>query len=189
MSIIPLLRQQRHARAPVVDDYHPLVVERWPDQAETWRFTAMPRGVVLHGSRSPTDKDREREFWDTLNNWIPVTQYAFNVLIGEDKVGIVLPAEMTGHHAFSASGLYLSCEFAQSAFADQTITDGQVRAFCWWWTNKVLPVWPRISLHMPTHAEVEHSGETVRRSGKTDVHPYGSPLADQLRARILARLR
>jgi hypothetical protein len=106
---------------------------------------------------------------------------------GNDEITEHMSPREYGWHARGASDDYLGYEFAQ-AVAEWTITDAQVHAFAWWFINRVLPVWPNIPLHFPTHAEVERWGETGARDGKTDCYPVGDPRADELRARILALL-
>lgn len=122
-----------------------------------------------------------------------MTLYAFNYGVGSDEVSIHLKSSQYGHHAYSASSKYSALEFAQSGYQHvyQPIDDGQIRAGAWcikqdrdyWLSKGVL-----IPLRLRTHAELEHDGETVTTSGKTDIFPYGDPRAAEVETRLLARL-
>lgn len=98
-----------------------------------------------------------------------------------------MSAQVFGWNARAASSRYLAVEFAQGTVAD-AISDAQVRAFCWWMRSFALPAWPGLPLAFPTHADVERSSETGQRDGKSDVFPAGDARADELRARLMARL-
>lgn len=154
-------------------------------------YAATPRGVILHGSRSGQaayDTAKEMEVTDA---WAanPANAYGWQCTIGDDVVSIHLGESNWGWNAFQASEVYLAVEFAQATEA-HPISDAQVRAFCWWYAKKARATWPALSLHMPTHSEVEASGEIQHSpSGKTDVFSLHSPAADELRSRILARLK
>jgi hypothetical protein len=74
-------------------------------------------------------------------------------------------------------------EFAQS-LPSQPISDAQVKAFAWYLLNVVVPAWPTLPIFMPSHAEVERSGETGVFDGKSDAFPFGDPRMDDLRRRI-----
>lgn len=153
------------------------------------QFIQTPRGVVLHGSRSGGSHDVRQEFIGTVNfaHSPGVNGLGWNVTVGDDEIGFHIPAWGWGWHARAASMHYLSCEFAQATEAHD-ITDGQVRAFCWWLRSTVFLTFPNLPRHFPTHAEVERSGETGAIDGKTDVFSYGSARAVELRARIMAEL-
>lgn len=100
-----------------------------------------------------------------------------------------------GWHARAASSHYLAVEIAQP-LEQYAVTDAQVRALCWYLVHEVFPVWPELrgailanpQQALPTHAEVEVWGLTGAKDGKTDCFSFGSPHADELRRRILARL-
>ena len=172
------------------DVYAPSVF--WmPAQHPAGRFAGPPRGWALHGTRSGRDFTTAREF-DANRHYGVTTQLAFNNCIGDDAVSIHLDAFTWGWHAFSASSKYLALEFAQPGFSGyEPISDRQVNAAAWIikqhraaWRGRgvVLP------LRLRTHAELEHDGETVQTSGKTDTFPVNDGRADDLRNRLLLRL-
>lgn len=143
---------------------------------------------MLHGSRSGiASKSTHDEFESTAayagSN---PDSLGWNVTIGDDELAVHLNPDEWGWHARAASSHYLSVEFAQPV-ASRPVSDAQVDVFCYWLTAIVEPVWGALR-HLPTHAEVEASGETGAHDGKTDVFPAGDPRADELRARIMARL-
>ena len=110
-----------------------------------------------------------------------------NATIGNDCVALHLGWKRWAWHARAASRYYLSFEIAQGTVHNE-VTDAQVRAVAWC-IRDAQDAWDEeIPLHMPTHAELEASGQTGKIDGKTDVYPAGDPRADQLRARILAVL-
>jgi hypothetical protein len=151
----------------------------------------MPKGVVLHGSRSGVNQSTKREF-DGTRRWATVEPdgLGWNVTVGDDEISIHMPVEDWGWHARACSSRYLSCEFAQG-IESLDISDAQVRTFCWWMRRHVFNKWPALEVVyiMPTHAEVEHWGETGKIDGKTDVFSFGSSRTEELRNRIKARLR
>jgi hypothetical protein len=152
-------------------------------------FSAMPKGVILHGSRSGVaSRNIHDEFIGTAN-WAANNPggLSWNATIGEDEIALHLPEDEWGHNARRASGMYLAVEFSQPT-VNHSISDAQVEAFCWWFQNKVTARWEAFPLTFPTHAEVEAWGLTGRIDGKTDVFPNGDPRTDELRQRILARL-
>lgn len=126
------------------------------------------------------------------------TPYAFNWTVGDDELARHLLASQWGWHAFQASYRYLALEFAQSGYQHvyQAISDAQVRAGATaikydrdYWRNHPVPrLRATIPLRLRTHAELEREGETVQTSGKSDTFPFRDPRADELRARLLARL-
>lgn len=153
-------------------------------------FTAMPQGVILHGSRSGNaGNSTGREFDGTVNYVRNGTngETGWHVTVGDGRVALHLTPSEFGWHARAASRSYIGVEFAQAVEAHE-ISDAQVSAFAWYFQHVIRATWPGISLHMPTHAEVERSGETGRIDGKSDVFGYGSPRADELRARIRAAI-
>lgn len=150
-------------------------------------------GVILHGSRSgragqPNEAGRHTEFVGTA-------QYAvnepgglgWNATVGHDEIAIHMLHSQWGWNARAASNKYLGVEFAQPTEA-WPITDGQVRAFCWF-VKEARKTWSHLPLQFPTHAELD--GTQIyggQYDGKTDVFRRGSPATDDLRARILAQL-
>jgi hypothetical protein len=156
------------------------------------RFVAPPRGIILHGTRSGQPYDEAQEWRGTVNY---VRNGAgglgWNVTVGPDRLALHLEPDQYGWNARAASDDYLACEFAQ-AQRDAPISNASVDAFCYWVREIVLVRWPGLPLGtdrgLPTHAELERRGETGAIDGKSDVFSYGSPLADELRARIRQRL-
>lgn len=146
--------------------------------------------MILHGSRSGHGSNTiHGELTGTVSYVARGTDgvTGWNATGGEGEVCEHMPAWRWGWHARAASGLYLGYEFAH-AVTWWDVTESQVETFNWWLRELVLPIWPDLPLFFPTHAEVEVWGQTGRRDGKTDVYPYGDARADELRARILARL-
>ena len=151
---------------------------------------AAPRGGLLHATASPTGKSVEDEYRGTVNF---VRNGAgglgWDVTIGHDVLCEHAPdLSLWGYHARRASHVYMAAEFAKSAYGDQRITDGQIRAWCWWWVNRVLKRYPGTPLYLPTHAEIDQRGETGVYDGKVDIYPFGSRQAEDVRSRIKARL-
>lgn len=181
---------------PTVPDDDPTLPQGLPTRFESYTdpqpagtFTSMPRGVILHGSRSGRASNPiDAEYRGTANYEVNNSYgYGWHATIGEGVVAVHLDARHWGWSAFQASRVYLAVEFAQPV-KEVGITDGQVQAFVDWYRTYALPIWPNLPLHFPTHAEVEHSGETGEVSGKDDVFPYGDARVDELRSRIMARL-
>lgn len=152
-------------------------------------YRAIPRGVILHGSRSGTQNDTEQEYTGTVGYVSRGTDgtVGWNVTVGDGKYTTHMEPTQYGWHARAASTGYLGAEFAQ-ATRDKPVSDDQVRAFCHWFVNVVQPSWPGIALSFPSHAEVEAQGLTGQRDGKDDVFPNGDPRTEELRTRILAQL-
>ena len=159
-------------------------------------FASTPRGVILHGSRSgQAGNSRHAEYIGTARYEQSNRQQSaegpwklgWSATIGEGVVAWHMEADQWGHNASAASRLYLGVEFAQAVEA-WPITDAQVEAFAAFFL-RCRQRWPNLPMHFPTHAEVERSGEAGAVFGKTDVFSFGSPRTDELRGRILARLR
>lgn len=148
------------------------------------------KGIILHGSRSGrADYDTADEFASTVRYVLGgASGLGWHVTIGDDEVAHHIDPWYYGWNARAASLHYLAVEFAQP-LADRPISDAQVRAFCWWLEHYVWPSVPNFPLYMPTHAEVERSGETGVIDGKNDVFPYGSAEANELRERIYAQFQ
>lgn len=185
-NMLVLAAQQLGTPTPSTGD---VVYENFRDPAPAGRFGRTPKGIILHGSRSGiagNPKDRE---YTACANWEVnnPNDLGWNATIGERKVAIHLPPQEWGWNARAASDDYLAVEFAQ-ATVDDPITDAQVTAFADWVKTRVLVAWPGLPMHMPTHAEVEKSGETGQVDGKSDVFPAGDSRADELRSRIMAAL-
>ena len=154
------------------------------------QFSTVPKGIILHGSRSGVSGNPKAREALGCSNWVNnnPSGMGWNATIGENEYYVHMPASMWGWNAFSASDDYLAVEFAQ-ATVDEPITDAQVDAFVHYVKTQVFPIWPDIPLTLKTHAEVEASGETVQTSGKTDVFPYRDVRAEDLKARILKKLK
>lgn len=154
------------------------------------RFAATPKGIILHGSRSGRARNpKDAEYRGTaawaVNN---PNGLAWHATVGENRVAVHMGAREWGWHARSASPFYLGAELAQ-ATVDDPITDAQVDALADWIKTRILPAWPDLPMHFPSHAEVEASGETGARDGKTDAFPVGDARMDDLRNRLYARLQ
>jgi hypothetical protein len=148
----------------------------------------MPRGVILHGSRSgKAGNPQAAEYLGTARYEQSNTAgLGWHVTVADDRVAVHLDPREWGWHALQASKVYLGCEFAQPT-VDEPITDAQVDAFCAWFSSRVQPAWPGLPLHFPSHAEADR--EFGVNQGKTDAFPLGDPRMDDLRARIMARLQ
>lgn len=147
---------------------------------------------MLHGSRSGlVGRPLSAEYDATRRYCVSNTaDLSWHATIGDDCYSVHLPADHWGWHARAASRQWLGVEFAQPT-ADDTITDGQVRAVVHWLTTVVLSRWPTFEVSartLLTHAEVERLGLTGATDGKTDCYPYGDIRAGELRQRILSRL-
>jgi hypothetical protein len=185
-SLLPAAPEPAPAPAPpspsgvVFEDY------RDPEPAGT--FAAMPRGVILHGSRSgKAGNPQAAEYLGTARYEQSNTAgLGWHVTVADDRVAVHLDPREWGWHALQASKVYLGCEFAQPT-VDEPITDAQVDAFCAWFSSRVQPAWPGLPLHFPSHAEADR--EFGVNQGKTDAFPLGDPRMDDLRARIMARLQ
>jgi hypothetical protein len=162
--------------------------EEYRDPQPSGTFSSTPKGVILHGSRSGiAGNAKQREYEATaryeVNN---PAGLGWNATIGEGVVAVHLTPKEWGWHALANSKAYLGCELAQ-ATEGEPITDAQVDAFCDWFRLHVLPVWPEIPLHLPSHAEADR--EIGVSQGKTDAFRLGDPRMDELRARIMGRLK
>lgn len=182
--------QKRLAALPPAGEQAPMIVyEDYRDPQPAGRFSKQPKGIILHGSRSgragnPLDAEYLGTARWAVNN---PNDLGWNATIGDGKVAVHLTPQEWGWNARGASQHYLAVEIAQPTVND-LVTDGQVAALADWIKTRVLPVWPGLPMHFPTHAEVEASGATGQRDGKSDVYPAGDARADQLRARIMAAL-
>ncbi len=165
-----------------------VIFEAFRDPEPAGTFAAMPRGVVLHGSRSgKPGNPKATEYLGTaryeVNNNVGLGWHA---TVGENVVAVHLEPTEWGWHALQASKVYLGVEFAQ-ATVDEPITDAQVDAFVAWFTQRVLTIYPNIPWHFLSHAEVDQEFNT--NQGKSDAFPLGDVRMDDLRARIMARLQ
>lgn len=148
-----------------------------------------PRGVLLHGSRSGRPLTYAQEFDGTVR-WAqnPDNVLGWHATVAEGEIALHVPVRLFGWNAFAASSLYVAIEYAQPTEA-YPITDLMVRTANWFIATLVRPTFPRMPLHFPSHAEVEHSGETGHGiTGKSDAFSYRSPRMDELRERMRANL-
>lgn len=154
------------------------------------RFGSVPRGVILHGSRSDHPELSRAQEFDGTSRWAanPSNPLGWTATVSEDCYDRHIDEGAWGYSAFNASTIYLAVEFAQAVEA-WPITDPMVNAFCHWYAIHARKRWPTLPLRFPSHSEVEASGEIGHApSGKTDVFRLHAPRMEDLRARILARL-
>jgi hypothetical protein len=166
-----------------------VVYDGYRDPQPAGTFPAMPRGVILHGSRSGKAGNPKASEYAGTANWEVnnPNDLGWHATIGEGTVAVHLDPRQWGWNARGSSSHFLAVEFAQ-ATVDEAISDAQVDAFCAWLTERVLPVWPALPMFFPTHAELDGTPEYGPHDGKSDVFPLGDDRADELRARIMARL-
>jgi hypothetical protein len=153
-------------------------------------FTTRPSGIILHGSRSGRRQSRQQEY-DATRRFAQQTELGWNTTIGEDRYAVHYSAQHWGWNARAASRHYLAVEIAQP-LEEYLVTAAQVRALVAWYRAEVVPQWgeyPVTAAHWPTHAELEASGATGARDGKTDVYRAGSANATILRAEIAVLLK
>lgn len=166
-----------------------VVYQDFRDPEPAGRFASVPKGIILHGSRSGrAGNPKAAEYLGTARYEISnPAGLGWHATIGEGVVAVHMTPQEWGWNARAASDDYLAVEIAQ-ATVDEPITDGQVMALADWIRTRVLPVWPTLPMHFPSHAEVEASGETGQHDGKSDVFPRGDRRMDDLRARLLAAI-
>lgn len=157
------------------------------DPEPAGRFSSMPKGIILHGSRSgAAGNPKAKEYLGTARYEVNNPDgLGWHATIGPGRVAAHLTPQEWGWHALQASKVYMGVEFAQ-ATVDEPITDDQVAAFVDWFKTRVLPVWPNMPTHFPSHAEADK--EFGVSQGKTDAFPLGDPRMDDLRARIMRGL-
>lgn len=176
---------------PVASPTSAIVYEtKYTDPQPSGTFATVPKGIILHGSRSGIAGNPKAQEYTSCANWEIANpdDLGWNATIGENIVAVHLTPSQWGWNARQASDDYLAVEFAQ-ATVDEPITDAQVAAFCDWVKTRVLPVWPSLSRFFPTHAELDGTSEYgPYHDGKTDVYPKGSAATNDLRARITAGL-
>ena len=144
-------------------------------------FTIPPMGVILHGSRSGQPYTVEQEYMATVNHVRNgANGLGWNITVGNGVVCEHMTPRYWGWNARGASNRHLAVEFAQANLGD-LITDAQIDAFCWYFTNVMKVAWPGMPRAFPYHSELP---EGVA-DGKTDPEPRGE---HSVRDRILARL-
>lgn len=161
----------------------------YTDPMPAGSYPSVPNGCIWHGSRSgKASNPLHAEFVGTANYEVNNPDgLGWTATIGEYEVGVHMSPSVWGWNARGSSKLHLAVEFAQPT-VDSPITDGQVEAFCQWWETRVRPIWTGIHDYFPTHAELDGSAEYGPKDGKTDVFPFGSYEAEELRTRVLDRL-
>lgn len=174
--------------APAPPPSGTVVYEDFRDPEPAGRFTSTPKGVILHGSRSgKRGNPKASEALSTARyEQANTLGLGWHATLGMRWVALHLTPREWGWHALQASKVYLGVEFAQ-ATADEPIADEQVDAFVDWFRTQVLPVWPNLPLHFPSHAEADR--EFGVSQGKSDVFPLSDSRMGDLRARIMARLQ
>jgi len=166
-----------------------IVYEDFRDSAPAGMFAVMPKGIILHGSRSGhAGNPKDKEYRGTANFEVNNSDdLGWNATIGEGKVAVHLTPREWGWNARQASKHYLAVEIAQ-ATVDEPISDLQVDALAGWIRTHVLPEWPDLPMFFPTHSEVEKRGETGQTDSLSCLFPFEDPRADELRGRLMARL-
>lgn len=189
---VALLQQQHLEQGPAVPapvkPYVPNTILTMPGHI-AGKFQSLPKGVILHGSRSGSSKATVGQEFSGTAAWAQNSSHelGWNATIGSDAVAIHIEPQFWGWNARKASSVYLAVEFAQ-AVEDWEITDAQVRAFCWYFLKRLRDKWPNLPAYFPTHAEVEKAWETGAFDGKTDVFS-SKERSDALRARISRTLQ
>ena len=189
---VAILQQQHLEQGPAVPasvkPYVPNTILTMPGHI-AGRFQTQPKGVILHGSRSGSSKATLGQEFSGTAAWAQNSshQLGWNATIGPNAVAIHIEPQFWGWNARAASRVYLAVEFAQ-AVEDWEITNEQVKAFCWYFLQRLRDKWPTLPAYFPTHAEVEKSGETGIYDGKTDVFS-SKERSDALRARINQELQ
>lgn len=146
------------------------------------RFSTTPAGVILHGTRSGQTYNTAQEYASTKRFVAGgAAGLGWNLTVGDDILSLHLDPDQWGWNAREASRQFLAAEFAQARLGSP-ITDGQVRAFCWWFVQHARQRWLSLPLVFPNHADLPSGA----RDGKTDVELAGD---HTVRDRILARLR
>lgn len=165
-----------------------IVYEDYRDPQPAGTFAAMPRGIILHGSRSgKAGNPQESEYKGTASYEVNNTSgLGWHATIADHRVAIHLDPHAWGWHALEASKVYIGVELAQPT-VDDPITDAQVDALADWITTRILPVWPGLPMHFPSHPEADR--EFGVNQGKSDAFPIGDTRMDDLRARLMARLK
>jgi hypothetical protein len=149
------------------------------------RFDGVPKGVILHGSRSGrAGNPKENEYKGTAS-WAASNPdgLGWHATIGEGKVAVHLTPQEWGWNARVASRQYVAVEIAQATI-DDPITDAQIVALADYLKTRIFPVWGHLDYHFPTHSELELWGETGQKDGKSDIYMPGDPRTDTVRNRL-----
>jgi hypothetical protein len=161
--------------------------ETYTDPQPAGTFASMPKGCIMHGSRSGvTGNPKAKEYTGTAGYEVNNNQdLGWNATIGENVVAVHLTPQQWGWNARAASSKYLGVEFAQ-ATVDEPITDAQVAAFADWWVTRVMPAWPGIPQRFPSHAEIDGTADYGPYvDGKTDAFPKNDPRMEDLVSRVM----
>ncbi len=163
-----------------------MFVEQKLTTHSTFPFAVPPKGFILHGSRSGVSGRSKETEYQGCANWCLVNpdDLSWHATIGENKYAVHMDMKRWGWNARAASKNYIAVEFAQ-ATVNEPITDAQVAAFVHFVKTIVQPAWKEIPLNLVTHADVERNGETGTIDGKTDVFPFNSKEAAELKERIM----
>lgn len=166
-----------------------VVYEDFRDPQPAGRFSSVPKGVILHGSRSGVaGNPKDREYLGTARYEVSNTaDLGWNATIGENRVAIHLTPQEWGWNARGSSDNWLAVELAQ-ATVHEAITDAQVAALADWIKTRVLPVWPKLPMMFPSHAELDGTPEYGTFDGKSDVWPKGDERMENLRTRLMTLL-
>lgn len=164
--------------------------EDYRDPQPAGRFSSMPKGVILHGSRSGVaGNPKDKEYLGTARYEVANTDdLGWNATIGENKVAVHLTPQEWGWNARGSSDNWLAVEIAQ-ATVDEPITDAQVAALADWIKTRVLPAWPSLPMMFPSHAELDGTPEYGPKDGKSDVFPLGDQRMENLRTRLMKALQ
>lgn len=165
------------------------VYEQYPDPEPAGRFTAPPKGVIFHGSRSgragnPLDAEYKATAGYEVNNPLGL---GWNATVGPGKVAIHLDVRSWGWNARAASDKYVAVEIAQPTVNDP-LPDSVPVALADYIFDHVWPVWGELDWHFPSHAELEAWGETGQKDGKTDLYPVGDERMNVFRQTVYDRL-
>lgn len=163
--------------------------EDFRDPQPAGRFTSVPKGVILHGSRSGVaGNPKEKETLGTARYEVNNTDdLGWHATIGENHVCIHLTPQEWGWNARGCSDTYLAVEIAQ-ATVDEPITDPQVAALADYIKTRLRVAWPKLPMSFPSHAELDGTPEYGPKDGKSDVFPNGDVRMNDLRARLLKAL-
>jgi hypothetical protein len=165
------------------------VYEQYPDPEPAGRFTAPPKGVIFHGSRSgragnPLDAEYKATAGYEVSNPLGL---GWNATVGPGKVAIHMDVRSWGWNARAASDKYIGVEISQPTVNDP-LPDSVPTALADYIFDHVWPVWGELDWHFPSHAELEAWGETGQKDGKTDLYPAGDERMNAFRQKVYDRL-
>lgn len=152
------------------------------------QYAVMPKGVILHGTRSGNpNNDVDEEFNGTLNYVRNgANDLGWNATVGDGIIAIHMHPSDWGWHARACSYKYVGIEIAQ-AVESIDITDKQIETIAWYLRNYVYKYWSNMPHTLVTHSEVDGTADYGGQyDGKTDVFSRGNPKAQELKDAILA---